>query len=163
VAQPPTAPRGTAAALPTGTGLDAVDVTVPVSPSSIDPQLLPPGARGASSMAGLTVDQRICIDATIHGTVEGDPSVVDDQARLAGVIGRALALCAGEAFTTTMIDGLTGELGLDAGDAACVRDELTTDPDLRAQLLGAIATASIAQLDDALSPIEDACGFTLDD
>jgi hypothetical protein len=136
-------------------------VTKPATPTSIDPDQLPPAARAASAMKGLTTDQRVCIDATIYGTVRDDATIAPDQGKLASVIGSAMALCAGDQFTSPLVDDLVAEVGLTADQASCLRQQLHEDPDEAAQLLGAIATASLDQIDDALGNVEDTCGFTV--
>lgn len=71
-------------------------VTKPASPQKVEKDKLPAKAQKADQFAGLTEDEKTCIDYVVYTAVTDDPSLAADDASLAGLTGATLVVCVGQ-------------------------------------------------------------------
>ena len=158
----PAAPAG----LPVDSSVVPVAVTKPAVLTPVDAGALPEKARLAAKFKGLTPDEQSCVDSTIAAYVQQDAGVAQANGRLAGLMGGAIVACMdpqrlGSVFADALAPAPLGGQPLTDVQHACLRDQLATQPDKAAQLIGSMLIYDVNSLLDAFEPFETACGFQL--
>jgi len=151
----------------TTTGSGKTNVTKPTKVEKIDKSKLPTKAQTADQgISGLTTDQQDCIDYAIYTTVSADPTLADNEAQLAGVIGGSIVACVPqELIATGITQGITSSSGganITSEQATCIQNTLTTaDPNDIAILIGGTIINEPSIIVGAASALDSACGTKL--
>jgi len=157
-----TAKTNTTKATTTGTN----KITKPTKVEKVEKSKLPTKAQAADQVSGLTTDQQDCVDTAIYTTVASDPTLADNEANLAGVIGGSLVACVPQDILAT---GITAGIKSSSGGAnltdtqvACIQQSLTTaNPDGLAVVIGAAVINEPTILAQAATELDTACGTKL--